>query len=460
MVPSSLVNQLRRLREDERGGVAIMMGILMIPLVGFLALGFEVSNWYMITRGMQNAADAATLAAAMNGDPTYYAVEARAVAAQYGFVNGVNNITVSPTNKAACPNGQTDANGQPNCYSVSISGFFPLLMSQVVGFQGNGNINGALQKQLSAFAVAQGQPTNICLLALASSGTTPAIQTNGAPTGNMNGCNSMSNTAANCNGHNLGLFMSFAVGSNNGCGTSQPPPPPVPAMTDPYQTKISGYISAAGANPCSSYPKESKHGNSYTVQTSNQLSMPLNLTGTYFWCGDYELYADVTVTTPPSGAVIIIENGQLDLNGHVLQTASGSALTIVFSGDNTGGYMHGPTDNTNGPGGALNITAPTSGTWAGIAIVQDPSLRDPGLDVSAAGNSPTWDITGLIYMPHASITLKGAIDKSTFGHSCVVMVADNFQISGTGGVMKTDIGQCAQAGLTMPQEFAGARLVF
>jgi hypothetical protein len=62
----------------------------------------------------------------------------------------------------------------------------------------------------------------------------------------------------------------------------------------------------------------------------------------------------------------------------------------------------------------------------------------------------------------ATITLKGAIDKSTFGQQCVVMIADNFQISGTGGVMKTDIGQCAQAGLTMPQATipGAAKLVF
>ena len=136
------------------------------------------------------------------------------------------------------------------------------------------------------------------------------------------------------------------------------------------------------------------------------------------------LTADVTINTPTGYAVMIIENGQLDLNGHVFQTASNSALTIVFTGSS--GYTHGPTDNTNGPGGALNITAPTSGPWAGMAVVQDPSLRDPGLDVSAAGNSPTWDITGLIYMPHATIILKGAIDKSTFGNQCVVMIADNF----------------------------------
>src|SRR6516225_6440168 len=123
MIASCFVNQLRRLRADERGATSIMMGILMIPLVGFLALGFEVSNWYMITRGMQNAADAATLAAAINNGPNYD-VEARAVAATYGFVNGVNNVTIGVSNTAICP-----VTLDPNCYSVTISGYFPLLMS-------------------------------------------------------------------------------------------------------------------------------------------------------------------------------------------------------------------------------------------------------------------------------------------------------------------------------------------
>jgi hypothetical protein len=452
MLLFSVANYLRRLRADERGAVSVMMGFLMIPLVGVLALGFEVSNWYLITRGMQNAADAATLAAAINNSSNYD-VEARAVAAQYGFVNGVNNVTIGVSNTATCPS------GGKNCYSVTISGYTPLLLSQVVGFQGAGNINGSLQKQLSSLAVAQPSqiPEDLCLVALASSGASQGIRTNGAPTGSMNGCNSMSNTAAQCNGHDLGLGISFAAGSNSGCGGQQAH---WNAISDPYFTQISGNIAAAGANPCTSYPQESKKGSSYTVATSNQLSGPITLSGNTFWCGDFELTGDVTVTTTGGPAVLYIENGQLDLNGHTFQTAIGSALTIVFSGSNGGGYTHGPADNTNGPGGVLNITPPTTGPWAGIAIVQDPSLTT-GVDVSAAGNSPTWDITGLIYMPHASLTLKGAIDKSTFGKSCVVMVADNFQISGTGGIMKSDIGQCAAAGLPMPQAKlpGGAKLV-
>ena len=79
------------------------------------------------------------------------------------------------------------------------------------------------------------------------------------------------------------------------------------------------------------------------------------------------------------------------------------------------------------------------------------------LDVAAAGNSPTWNISGLIYMPHASVNLKGAVDKAAHGHSCVVMIADNFTISGTAGILQTDIGQCPQAGLTMPTVTIAAR---
>jgi hypothetical protein len=173
-------------------------------------------------------------------------------------------------------------------------------------------------------------------------------------------------------------------------------------------------------------------------------------------CGDQRLTDDVTIFTPPgSPAVLVIENGQLDLNGHSLRTQTGSAVTLVFSGTN-GAYTHAPTDSTNGSVSVLDIAAPTTGPWSGVAIYQDPSLTS-GLDVSAAGNSPIWKISGLVYMPHASVTLKGAIDKSNAGKSCVVMVADNFQISGTAGILQTDIGDCKNAGLAMPTAAAPTR---
>src|SRR5665811_151873 len=107
--PSNLLVKVARdfgsLRADQRGNIAVMMAFLLPILVGGLGLGFEVSNWYLQTRAMQNAADSAAIAAATNASPNYD-VEAKAVAAKfYGFVDGTNNVTVKPLKNVTCPDG-------------------------------------------------------------------------------------------------------------------------------------------------------------------------------------------------------------------------------------------------------------------------------------------------------------------------------------------------------------------
>src|ERR1700746_3591446 len=97
---SEISRRLSDLGRDRRGNVTVMMAFMLPPLLGALGLGFEVSHWYLNTRSMQSAAEPAVVAPATNGS-TSYATEARAVAAQYGFVNGTNNVTVAVTNTAA-----------------------------------------------------------------------------------------------------------------------------------------------------------------------------------------------------------------------------------------------------------------------------------------------------------------------------------------------------------------------
>ena len=150
-------------------------------------------------------------------------------------------------------------------------------------------------------------------------------------------------------------------------------------------------------------------------------------------CGDQQLTGNTTI----NNTVLVIENGQLDTNGYTLQ---GSGLTIVFAGSNAGNYQHVPTG-----GGTLDITAPTSGNWSGVAIYQDPALTN-NVNISAAGNSPTWNISGLVYLPNSSVTLSGAVNKSSQGARCFELVVDNITINGTGDIFAND-DQCSQAGL-------------
>ena len=94
-VAQTLCSIWHRFRSDQRGNIAVMMGFLFPVFVGVLVLGFEVSNWYRMTHAMKNAADAATIAAATNAG-SHYDLEAKAVAAQYGYVDGINNVSVTP----------------------------------------------------------------------------------------------------------------------------------------------------------------------------------------------------------------------------------------------------------------------------------------------------------------------------------------------------------------------------
>jgi hypothetical protein len=319
---------------------------------------------------------------------------------------------------------------------VTITKYIPLYLSSIIGFTGDASGHSSAQKKLSATAVADFTTAQVplCLLALGLSGAQDIV-TNGNPHANFAGCSVMANTSARCNGSNLHADYGLAHGTNSGCGVIEVSG--VPTVADPF----AALAASIPANTCASYPQEPAHHNDPALPTSNQWSGHQSLNGNVQFCGDLQLTGDVTIDAP-AGAVLVIENGQLDTNGYRFMTASGSALTVVFSGTNGGSYVHAPTG-----GGTIDIAAPTSGTWSGIAMYQDPNLTT-GINMSAAGNSPTWNITGLVYLPNASVTLSGAVNKSSNGQSCFVMVMNDVTVNGTGDI--TETGGCQAAGLTMP----------
>lgn len=421
---------VRRFARATSANIAMTFALLSPVLVGGLGLAFETANWYMDHRSLQNAADAAALAAATDGTPNYQST-AGAVAAQYGYTDGVNNATVTSVNNVTCPN-----TGSATCYQVTVTYKQPLFVLPVIGFKGNTKVGGAPAQTMRAYAIATGTTTarNYCILALNTLGT--ALLGNGGPKANLSGCNTMSNASATCNGHDLGADYGDAHITDNGCGVIKESN--VPAVTDPYAALASNIP----PDPCTSFPQEPAKKNGTPLPPSNQWLGAQNLNGNVLVCGDLQLTGDVTINAP-NNAVLVIENGQLDTNGYTLRTASGSALTVVYSGDNSGTYTH-----TSTGGGTLDIQAPTSGPWSGVAMYTDPSLTS-GVDMSDAGNSPTWDLTGLVYMPHSNVTFSGAVNKSSNGASCFALVVADITINGTASILAH--GGCGQAGLDMPE---------
>lgn len=425
-------DRLRKFQADRRGNIAIAAALLAPVLLGTFGLGTEVASWYSVQRQMQNAADSAASAAATNGSVTF-ADEARAVTANYGFVNGQGGVIVNALNNQPCPDGTA------TCYRVIVNKPVALALAPLVGYQGNARIGEAPAQLLtaSATAIRDVQPRPYCIVALASSGASPALRTNGAPFANLAGCNVMSNTDAQCNGHDLKADVGDAHGANDGCGVKRNSK--VAAISDQYAARASAIPDVACP---SGFPVAPSKKNDPPLPAGNQLSGSVPLSGIAARCGDVQLVGDTTIETSAEGAALVIRNGNLDLNGHTLQTSNGSALTIIFTGENGANYGHTPIG-----GGTLDIRAPSSGFWSGVAIYQNPSLTK-NVDISEAGNSPTWNITGLVYLPHADVTFSGAVNKSSYGASCFTLVVDKLLINGTGSILAH--GECGLAGLTMP----------
>ena len=172
------------------------------------------------------------------------------------------------------------------------------------------------------------------MLGLDTSGT--AIRSNGGPTTNFTGCSVMSDSAGTCNGSNLQANYGLAHKTNSGCGNKQKSD--IPIVTDPYAYMASAIPTDLPTRCSNTYSQESRHGQTWSGGTtwtgSKTLSGTASLATNTLVCGDLRLTGDVTINAP-SGAVLYIENGLLDLQGHMLQTANGSSVTIVFTGDPT-----------------------------------------------------------------------------------------------------------------------------
>lgn len=414
---SSFTRVSRGLLKDTCGNVLVMAALGMPVLIGMCGLAIEGGNWYQAKRAIQNAADTAAIAAATNGSSSYIA-EARAVAAQYGFTHGEDSTTVEVSDTASCPSGGAD------CYSVTITQAIPLIFAPIVGFEGNTTADGAQAVSVQSMAVAKqgSEPRKYCVMALATSGE--AIRSNGGPKADLSGCNIISNADMNCNGHDLKAVNADAVGYVDTCGLSRTPN--VEPVPDPYEDLAANIpsTSSCGATP-----------------TATNISGSQSWTGTKVFCGDVNLKGNVTLTG--ASVIIVIKNGSLNLGQYVMKNDAGKRATIIFTGTNA--YSHQVTGTKKGA--LLDIVAPDSGIWKGIAIYYDPYLTS-GVDLDYSGNKMDWAITGVVYMPHSEVTFSGAVGKGSAGTSkCMILVVNTLLINGTGAMLSQD---CETLGWTMP----------
>jgi hypothetical protein len=393
----------------KEAGQALVFGVLVlgIVLMGFAGLGIDIGVMRYDKRLQQTAADAAAIAGASNISSGGVTAGAQAASATNGFTDGSNNVTVTVNN------GPTSGphNGDTNYVEVLVAAIQPTYFMKVLGIS---------TQTVTARAVATDLTNGIqsgCLYTLGPpSATIQGININGNATLNATSCGIVDNGNFDPTGGalnvNAGTFGVSGTCNGSGCGKASV------TCADQSAANCPAYGTPAAGNPLASLTPPCSPCTGGTMGS-----------GTTFNPGPYtsiSLTGNGTVTFNPGTYIM---RGNLSCAGN--HTITGTGVTFYF----TNGATFSCTGNNT-----INLSAPTTGTYAGILFYQDPAdTNGPSL-----GGNTGSSYNGVIYFPSSQVTFFG----NASGISAGVVVAESFALSGHPTVNLTGL-----SGITPPTNF-------
>jgi hypothetical protein len=373
---------------------------------------------------MQGAADQAAIAAltAANASgstgtcPSTACTEAEAVAANYGFVNGQSNATVTVN--------QPPSQGSHTASSSALE----VIISQPQSLMFTGLFRSS-SPTVQARAVAFSAPGTMCVMALDTTGKTAigSIDLNGKATVNMPNCDLYNDSPVAASTELVGtadlsarnIFLSGGYSEAGGSTMS---------ASGSFKT-----YATAMPNPYSGMTIPSYTGCTSNEVKNNTIKTPS--ANVYVYCGGISLNSGTTLNL--AAGTYIFDQGGLKVNGGA--TVNGTGVTIILTSST--GSNYGSVDFEGGA--TINLTAPTSGATVGI----------PGVALWIDGNAPmatdkfnggsTENITGAIYAPTGQVEYAGGASTST---GCTQIVALTVTFTGNANFGNS----CTNTGISEP----------
>jgi Flp pilus assembly protein TadG len=376
--------------KDERGTIAVMTGLCATAIVGFAALAIDVGSWEVAKRSMQGAADMAAYSAAIaygKNDGTSITTQAKGVTAALGYVDGQNGVTVSvnqpPTSGAHV--------GTASAIQVIVQQPQPLYFAGLF-----------LSSNPTVTAGAVAAPSSsgsACMLALSTSAN-QAINVSGSGSVNAPDCVLVSNSSSS-----TAINMSGSAVINSACLVAVGHVQTTSSLTE-TECSTPKTNQTAATNPYASLPVPTASGSCLSVPSGSSITLS---PGNY--CNGLSVSGNTTATFQPG---LYYVNGNFSIQGGA--TATGTGVTFYISGGQNTAISGGST---------VNFTAPTSGTYAGIAFFGDPTTTH-GTNNFSGGSGAS--ITGAIYYPTQQVSYTGGTGTGT---GCTQLIADTITISGS-----------------------------
>lgn len=192
----------------------------------------------------------------------------------------------------------------------------------------------------------------------------------------------------------------------------------VPPVTDPL-----AYLPAPTVGSCSP-----GFGSQYSVSSGSVTLNP----GVY--CGGIQTSGNANVTLNPG--IYIINNGGLQIGGNSIVTGTGVMIYNTYSGGISNYGTLNVQDAAN-----LRLTAPTSGTYAGIAFFNDRSVPlGAGGGASLLGGGTTSKIQGALYFPSVRLEISNG---QMLGAAYTIVVAYQLAVTNNQFTVANDYSSLA-----------------
>ena len=389
---------LGNLHESERRPM-IIAALILPAAIGFTALAVEGGVWYADRHQLRNMADAAAINAGWarkEGDDEQAAADE--IVFDVGFDGDTDEVVVDSPPSTGPYAGDADA------IEVIARRTRPLMLSTL--FMESPDIT------IEVRAVVRLPPSDdgFCVLALDPTADS-ALNITGSADIDLTGCgvhvNSSDAEALKVSGSgDLTTDFAHVTGGylESGSGdliSAETPETGVATLPDPFADLVVPSTPAG------------------CTQTNYSLSGnppdPTTLSpGRY--CNGLNINANEQVIFSPG--VYLIDEGEFMINGQANITGTGVTIILTGSGsDWASGTING--------GANVNLSAPTSGPFAGVAFMKDPASGSSG-EVKFNGGAD-MNISGAIYVPTDEVEFIGNVSVGT---GCTIIVAGTVKFSG------------------------------
>lgn len=408
-------------RKNEAGQAVIVAAVALVMLMGFTGLGIDMGVLRYEKRLQQTAADAAAIAGADDirySSGSGVAPAALNAATANGFADTSSNSGCPSASGCVAvtvnhPPTSGPHSGDRNYVEVFVAAVHPTYFMRALGINTQ-----TISARAVATLIGENGTSSGCIYTLGNPGVGVGIDVVGTPTLNAPTCGIEDNGNFTTNGKkldvNAGSIGTAGTDTNNGGGTVtcagstvNCPVTGIPPTGDPLS-----FIQPP-CNPCTG-------GTALNISSSQTVSP-----GTY---------SSISIT----GGTVDFLPGTYIVTGNF--TVNGTSTICNSINTNCSGLPGSANDGvtfyiTNGGAVTINgtstseLSAPNSGTYAGILFYQDPN------DTSLAkidGTSQSY-FQGALYFPSAELDLGGTSFTNKLA-AYTIIVADNLKVNGTSTV--------------------------